>query len=89
MMIIRNKSNENLAINTRLVASYFKGKEQNHVKPFTKGKEQNHVKPFTICFVFAGGMDCEPVHEVWRFESEDDRNNTWLNIMGCMSAEYL
>ena len=76
-MIIRNKFNENSAINTDLVASYF------------KGKEQYHAKPFTICFMFAGGMESEPVYELWYFENEDDRNNTWCNIMGCMSAEYL
>ena len=75
-MLIGNRLNPNSVVNTDLVTDYF------------KGKKQNHAKPFTICFYFAAATSDEPVCAEWQFEKEEDRDAQWSNLMGAMSVEY-
>ena len=75
-MLIGNRLNPNTVINTGLVTDYF------------KGKKQDHTKPFTICFGFAAATSDECVYAEWAFEKEEDRDAQWSNLMGAMSVEF-
>ena len=71
-MLIGNKFNSKIVVNTALVTDYFKGK-----------LPETYEKTFIIKFSFAGEGNCVN----WYFEKEGDRDSAWNGLMELMSVQ--
>ena len=73
-MIIRNQENKEIAINTDLVSNYF--------------KEKKH-RTFQIWFGYAATNEETYLYDVWEFKAEEDRDDTYENIMSALGGRWL
>lgn len=78
-MIIRNKQNESLAINTELVCNYYK-QDLN---------ERINTKPYCVNFSYSAANYDEQYYECWMFETKEERDEAWDKIMEIVSAQWI
>ena len=78
-MIIRNKKNENLVVNTALVVSYFK---------HDLNKSSNK-KPYCVGFTYPSANSEEQIYDYWMFETEQERNAVWDKIMAIFDVAWI
>lgn len=74
-MIIRNQENKDTAINTDLVNNFYKTK--------------NKYGVFQILFGYSAMGEEEVLYDLWSFTSEEERDNTYENIMMALDGQWL